>query len=159
MEIRPITAADYPQIAAIYVQGIATGNASFQTEAPTWKAWDSSHLPSCRIAAFEGNTMLGWAALSPVSSRCVYAGVAEVSVYIGDGQRGRGIGKILLQQLIEESEQASIWTLQAGIFPENAASIALHTRCGFRQVGYRERIGKMKATGAIPCSWSAAAKQ
>jgi L-amino acid N-acyltransferase YncA len=144
MEIKPIQEQDYPDIARIYLSGIATGNATFQTDAPSWKDWDSSHLQSCRIAAFEGNQMLGWAALTPVSSRCVYAGVAEVSVYVDESQRGKGVGKNLLNQLIKDSETAGLWTLQAGIFPENISSIKLHEQCGFRVIGYRERIGSMK---------------
>ena len=142
MEIKDIKAEHYPQIAEIYSQGIATGVATFQTEAPGWAAWNNSHLPNCRIAAFEDKQMAGWAALSPVSSRCVYAGVAEVSVYVAENFRGKGVGKLLLLQLIEESEQAGLWTLQSGIFPNNTGSIQLHKQCGFRQIGYREKIGK-----------------
>ena len=142
MEIKKIKAAHYTQIAAIYLQGIATGLATFQTEAPDWETWDKSHLPNCRIAAFENNQMAGWAALSPVSSRCVYTGVAEVSIYIAENFRGKGVGKILLSELIEESEAAGLWTLQSGIFSENKASIKLHEQCGFRIIGYREKIGK-----------------
>lgn len=144
MEIRPIREQHYPEITRIYLAGIATGNATFQADAPSWKDWDSSHLPSCRIAVFEGDNMLAWAALSPVSSRCIYAGVAEVSVYVDESARGKGIGKSILNQLIIESELAGLWTLQAGIFPENISSIKLHEACGFRLIGYRERIGKMK---------------
>ena len=143
MEIKSITADDYSQLALIYLQGIATGQATFQTEAPTLEEWDNSHLPHCRIAAFENDTMVGWAALTPVSSRCVYAGVAEVSVYVRDNQRKKGIGKLLLQRLIDESEKTGLWTLQAGIFPENNWSIKLHQSCGFRVIGVREKIGCM----------------
>lgn len=142
MEIRKIEEGYYPQVAAIYLQGIETGVATFQTEGTDWEAWDKSHLPNCRIAAFENNQMAGWAALSPVSSRCVYAGVAEVSIYIAEGFRGKGVGKLLLQKLIEESEATGLWTLQSGIFSENKASIKLHEHCGFRIIGYREKIGK-----------------
>lgn len=141
----------------IYRQGIATGNATFETDVPEWEKWDSSHRKDCRLVALErfGEdsselvvpleklTVLGWAALSPVSIRRVYAGVAEVSVYVSTAARGRGVGKALLQALVEESEGNGIWTLQAGIFPENTASISLHTSCGFRQVGIRRRIGKL----------------
>ena len=142
MEIVKIDAQHYPQVVAIYLQGIATGIATFQTEATEWEAWDKGHLPDCRIAAFEGSQMAGWAALSPVSSRCVYAGVAEVSIYIAEHFRGKGIGKYLLLKLIEESEAAGLWTLQSGIFSDNTASIKLHEQCGFRVIGYREKIGK-----------------
>jgi L-amino acid N-acyltransferase YncA len=143
MNIIKIEAHHYPQVADIYLQGIATGNATFQTEAATWEDWDKSHLQHCRLAAFVDNEMAGWAALSPVSSRCVYAGVAEVSIYISAKFRGRGIGKLLFTQLIKESEENNLWTLQSGIFPENVGSIKLHEACGFRQIGYREKIGKM----------------
>lgn len=142
MEIRKLQAEHYPQVAAIYLQGIATRLATFQTEATDWATWDSSHLLIGRIAAFENNDMVGWAALSPVSSRCVYAGVAEVSIYIADNYRGKGIGKALLLNLIEESEAEGLWTLQSGIFAENVSSIKLHEQCGFRMIGYREKIGK-----------------
>ena len=141
MEIVKIAPANYPQVADIYLQGIATGIATFQMEATDWETWNKSHLPNCRIAAFEGGQMAGWAALSPVSSRCVYAGVAEVSIYVGENFRGKGIGRYLLLKLIEESEAAGLWTLQSGIFAENKASIKLHEQCGFRIIGYREKIG------------------
>lgn len=136
-------AAVWPAVRAIYAEGIATGNATFETEVPAWAAWDAAHLPHCRLVAREGERVLGWAALSPVSGRCVYAGVAEVSVYAAADSRGRGVGKALLRALITASEQAGIWTLQAGIFPENEASLALHRACGFRRVGVRERIGEL----------------
>lgn len=142
MEIVKIGSTNYPQVADIYLQGIATGLATFQTEATDWETWDKSHLPNCRIAAFEDNQMAGWAALSPVSSRCVYAGVAEVSIYIAENFRGKGVGKYLLLKLIEKSEVAGLWTLQSGIFSDNTASIKLHEQCGFRVIGYREKIGK-----------------
>ncbi len=143
MDILKIEAHHYPQIAAIYLEGIATGNATFQTEAPDWETWDKNHLQHSRLAAFVEKDMAGWAALSPVSSRCVYAGVAEVSIYMADKFRGKGIGKVLFSQLIKESEDNGLWTLQSGIFPENIGSIKLHEACGFRQIGYRENIGKM----------------
>ena len=131
------------QVSVIYEDGIKTGNATFETAAPEWNSWDHSHLQQCRFVAFEDDKILGWAALSPVSGRCVYAGVAEVSVYINSEARGKGLGKQLLQKLIEESEVSNLWTLQAGIFPENIASIKIHEACGFRIVGKRERIGQM----------------
>jgi L-amino acid N-acyltransferase YncA len=137
-----IRTPDWEHVRAIYLEGIATGNATFETEPPTWERWDSGHLPHPRLAAREGETLLGWAVLSPVSARRVYAGVAEVSVYIAAAARGRGIGSSLLQALIDEAEQAGIWTLQAGIFPENAASLALFRRFGFRTLGVRERVGQ-----------------
>lgn len=141
MEIVKIESANYPQVADIYLQGISTGIATFQMEATDWETWNKSHLPNCRIAAFEGGQMAGWAALSPVSSRCVYAGIAEVSIYVAENFRGKYIGKSLLLKLIEESEAAGLWTLQSGIFAENKASIKLHEQCGFRIIGYREKIG------------------
>lgn len=143
MQIVTLTPEYYPQVDAIYLEGIATGNATFQTEGKTWKEWDSSHLRHSRLVAVEHGKVLGWAALSPVSSRCVYAGVAESSVYIAEKARGRGVGLALMQRLVTASEAAGIWTLQAGIFPENEASVRLHQKCGFRIVGTRERIGKM----------------
>ena len=143
MEITPLAAADWEAVRAIYLEGIATGNATFETAAPEWRAWDAGHVRTCRLAAREGGDLLGWAALSAVSGRCVYAGVAEVSIYVAAGARGRGIGGALLRSLVEASETEGIWTLQAGIFPENTASIELHRRCGFRIVGTRERLGCM----------------
>jgi phosphinothricin acetyltransferase len=135
---------DWPTVAAIYEEGIATGNATFQTAAPPWDDWDRGHRKDCRLVAKdESGTVVGWAALSPVSGRCVYAGVAEVSVYVAAAARGNGIGRKLLAMLVHESERAGLWTLQAGIFPENAASLAVHYECGFRMVGRRERIGQM----------------
>jgi L-amino acid N-acyltransferase YncA len=127
----------------IYGEGIATGNATFETELPSWEKWDSGHHKDCRQIARQGKQILGWAALSPVSARQVYTGVAEVSVYVAAAARGNGVGKALLQALIAESESHGIWTLQAGIFPENVGSIALHKSCGFREVGARQRVGKL----------------
>jgi len=127
----------------IYNSGIATKNATFQTEAPQWEAWDQSHRKDCRLVARVDNRIAGWAALSNVSNRCVYAGVAEVSIYIDSDYRGIGVGDLLMKQLILESEKQGIWTLQAGIFPENKASIALHLKNGFRILGVREKIGKL----------------
>jgi len=133
----------WEDVKRIFEEGIATGDATFQTSAPTWEEWDSSHLQSCRLIAVDDNKVTGWAALTPVSGRCVYSGVAEVSVYIAGEERGKGVGKLLLQTLIAESEKNNLWTLQAGIFPENTGSIKVHEACGFRLVGRRERIGKM----------------
>ena len=137
---------DWPAVEAIYREGIATGLATFETETPSWERWDAAHRPDCRLVVRAGERVLGWAALSPVSDRCVYAGVAENSIYIAAAARGRGIGKALLRALVEASEAAGIWTLQTGIFPENAASLALHQACGFRIVGIRERIGQLHGT-------------
>jgi L-amino acid N-acyltransferase YncA len=134
---------DWIVVRAIYEEGIATGHATFQTAAPTWEEWDAGHLRGCRLVATRADHVIGWAALSPVSSRCVYAGVAEVSVYVAADARGAGTGRHLLAALVAESEQHGVWTLQAGIFPENVASITAHERCGFRLVGRRERIGQM----------------
>lgn len=147
MDIRflPLATAHWPAVRAIYEQGIATGNATFQTEAPSWEAWDAAHLKHSRLVALDDNEqVLGWAALTPVSGRCVYAGVAEVSVYIAATAQSRGIGRQLLQALVTESEQNGIWTLQAGVFPENEPSIRLHQAAGFRLIGQRERIGQMR---------------
>ena len=143
MTIMPMTNAHWPAVKAIYEAGIATGNATFETQAPAWEAWDTAHLGHSRLVTVdEGGTVLGWAALSPVSSRCVYGGVAEISVYIAAEARGRGAGRQLLQALIADSEAHGIWTLQAGTFEENKASIGLHTQAGFRVIGHRERIGQ-----------------
>ena len=133
----------WDEVKRIYEEGIATGNATFQHQAPEWEEWNNGHFHESRIIAKEGEMILGWAALTPVSGRCVYAGVAEVSVYVSDKARGKGLGKQLLQKLIEESEANNIWTLQAGIFPENIASIKIHEASGFRILGTRERIGQM----------------
>jgi phosphinothricin acetyltransferase len=133
----------WERVRAIYAGGIGTGHATFETEAPGWERWDASHLRRCRLVALEGERIAGFAALSPVSAREVYAGVAEVSVYVGAEFRGRRVGRALLEALIRESEAAGVWTLQASIFPENAASVALHIACGFREVGRRERVGKL----------------
>ena len=130
------------EVRAIYSEGLATGDATFETEAPEWERWDASHLVCCRLVALEEARVAGWAALSPVSARKAYAGVAEVSVYVGARFRGIGLGRKLLSALVSESEAAGVWTLQASIFPENAASVALHLACGFREVGRRERIAR-----------------
>ena len=141
--IEDMTPNDWDAVRTIYLEGIATGNATFETEAPDYETWNRNHLNFARLVARANNGIVGWAALSPVSIRRVYAGVAEVSVYVAESARGFGVGRALLGSLIEESERNGIWTLQAGIFPENNASIALHETCGFRQVGARERIGAL----------------
>ena len=138
-----MTDEDWPGVREIYAEGIATGNATFETDVPDWMKWDGAHHRDCRLLVREDRRILGWAALSPVSPRKVYAGVAEVSIYVAASARGRGVGKALLKALIEASERSGIWTLQAGIFPENAASIQLHKSCGFREVGRRQRIGQL----------------
>jgi L-amino acid N-acyltransferase YncA len=135
--------ADWSTVRAIYLEGIATRQATFETQAPSWAAWDASHSSFARLVTREKETVVGWAALSPVSARKAYAGVAEVSVYIAESKRGTGFGRQLLEALISASEANGIWTLQAGMFPENAGSVALHRSCGFRDVGRRERIAKL----------------
>ena len=141
--IEQMTPQDWDAVRTIYLEGVATRNATFETEAPGWEKWERDHRRDCRLVARKGDRMVGWAALSPVSGRCVYAGVASLSIYVAEVARGQGVGKALLQALIAASEQQGIWTLEAGIFPENEASLALHTSCGFRMVGRRERIGQM----------------
>ncbi|HZN74203.1 MAG TPA: GNAT family N-acetyltransferase [Micromonosporaceae bacterium] len=142
--IRPMTEADAAAVLAIYQSGIETGNATFETAAPEWAAFDRSRLADHRLVATDPVTeqVIGWAALSAVSDRCVYAGVAEDSVYVHDVARGRGVGLALMRELVESSERGGIWTLQTGIFPENVASVALHEKVGFRIVGRRERLGQ-----------------
>lgn len=134
---------DWEQVRLIYLEGIATGHATFEEDAPTWAKWNAGHLSECRIVARSGDTVRGWAALSRVSNRKVYEGVAEISIYVGGNSRGEGLGRRLLTALVAAAEKHGLWTLQAGIFPENKASIDLHRSCGFREVGKRERIGKM----------------
>src|SRR5690554_2897869 len=142
MMIRNLLPSDWDDVKLIYEKGIATGNSTFQTSAPSWDEWDSSHLAACRIVAEVAGKVVGWAALSPVSSRCVYAGVAEVSVYIDPAFSGKGIGLTLLNELVTLSEAEGIWTLQAGVFPENFGSLRIHEKAGFRTIGFREKIGK-----------------
>ncbi len=142
LDIRSLVKRDWPDVERIYKAGILTGSATFEITTPTWAKWDQNHLEHSRWVADNGK-VLGWVALSPVSDRCVYGGVAEVSVYIDPKERGKGIGKMLLTKVIESSESNGIWTLTAGMFPENAGSIALHEKCGFRKIGYREKIGKL----------------
>lgn len=142
--IDPMSPADWPEVRQIYAEGIATGNATMESEPPSWEAWDRAHRPDCRLVAREAGPVLGWAALSSVSERCAYGGVAEVSVYVAAVVRGKGIGAALLEQLVRASEEAGLWTLQAGIFPENTASLSIHQRCGFRVVGVREKLGRLR---------------
>jgi len=144
-KIRKMLNEDWSAVRAIYCEGLATGQATFETAAPSWERWNSNHLPLARLIAtdYDGNGVAGWAALSPVSTRSVYSGVAEVSVYVAQENRGQGVGKALLERLVEETEKHDIWTLQASIFPENTPSIAIHKACGFREVGIRESIGKL----------------
>ena len=134
---------DWPAVKSIYQEGIATGNATFEAESPDWEQWDKHHLRDCRLVVKSAEEIIGWFALSPVSNRCVYKGVAEGSLYVKSSARGQGVGKALLMAAVEESERLGFWTLQSGVFPENAASIAMQKACGFRQVGIREKIGCM----------------
>ncbi|MBN9299373.1 MAG: N-acetyltransferase [Filimonas sp.] len=143
MKISNLLMEHWDAVKAIYESGIATGNATFQTTAPGWEEWNQGHTQECRLVAIDNGNVIGWAAVTPVSGRCVYAGVGEVSVYIHPDTRGKGVGNMLLKALIQLSEENNFWTLQAGIFPENTASIYLHKKNGFRQVGFREKIGKM----------------
>jgi L-amino acid N-acyltransferase YncA len=144
MRIEPLETRDWPDVAAIYREGIAGGLATFETEVPSWPEWDAAHLRSCRLVARQGGVVLGWAALCAVSRRQCYAGVAEASVYVRTDAQRHGVGRALLERLIQESEAAGIWTLQGVTFAENAASLGLQMACGFRVVGRRERIGRLK---------------
>ena len=143
MELRDLRPCDWPEVARIFEEGIRTGNATFETQVPSWEEWDAAHLPEHRLVAERDGRVVGWIALVPVSPRECYAGVAEVSAYVGEEARGEGVGTALLRALIETSERGGIWTLETGVFPENAASLALLQRFGFRIVGTRERIGRM----------------
>ena len=141
--IEPMTAGDWEQVRAIYEEGIRSGNATFETSAPSWEQWDKAHLPFCRLVARNRGAMVGWAALSPVSARKAYAGVAEASVYVSESAQGKGVGTALQEELTRQSEAHGIWTLQGVVFPENTASLALLKRFGFREVGRRERISQL----------------
>ena len=143
VEIRAMAPADWPAVEAIFVEGIATGDATFETAPPSWDEFDAGRLPGHRLVAVEDGRVVGWVALSPTSSRECYAGVVEHSVYVAEDARGRGIGRALMEALIESTEAAGVWTIETGIFPENAASLALHERIGFRIVGRRERIAQL----------------
>lgn len=142
-ELRPLTENHWIEVREIYLAGIASGQATFETAAPSWEDWDKRHLKFARIVAIVSDDVSGWAALAPVSPRAAYAGVAEVSVYVAPDYRGQGLGHTLLEALIRESEEGGIWTLQASIFLENEPSIRLHRSCGFREVGWRERISQL----------------
>jgi L-amino acid N-acyltransferase YncA len=142
VDLRPLTEDDWAAVADIYWDGMRDGLATFETEVPSWETWDAAHLPEHRLVAELLGEIVGWAALSPASSRRCYAGVAENSVYVARAARGRGVGRALLQRLLGDADAAGIWTIQTSIFPENRASLALHERCGFRVVGTRERIAR-----------------
>jgi phosphinothricin acetyltransferase len=142
VEVETMRRSDWSDVADIFRHGLATGHASFETDVPDYPAWDAAHLSEPRLVARLEGAVVGWAALSPVSERCVYGGVAEDSVYVAPEHGRRGIGRLLLTELVRRAEEAGIWTVQAGIFPENEASLALHEQCGFRVVGRRERLGR-----------------
>jgi L-amino acid N-acyltransferase YncA len=142
VEVGPMSAGDWPDVRRIYEDGIATGRATFETQAPSWEAWDAAHRPECRFVARRAGAVVGWIALSAVSRRSVYRGVAEVSVYVGAEARGAGVGRALFETLIPASEAAGIWTVQAGVMADNEPSLRLHERAGFRRVGVRERFGR-----------------
>jgi phosphinothricin acetyltransferase len=140
--VRDLRPEDWPAVRGIYEDGIRSGNATFETETPSWEAWDAAYT-ELRLVAERDGAVVGWAALSSYSSRCCYRGVGEVSVYVGEAARGRGVGRVLLEQLVERSEQEGYWTLTAGVFPENEASLHLHRACGFRELGVHERLGEL----------------
>ena len=151
-EIRPMAPGDADAVLRIYGEGIATGHATFESTTPSWPEFDAGKLDAPRLVAVDDGEILGWAALSPVSSRCVYGGVGEMSVYVAEAARGRGAGRALLEAMVEASEAAGIWMLQAGIFPENEGSIALHERCGFKPLGRLEGLGRM-GYGPLAGQW------
>jgi L-amino acid N-acyltransferase YncA len=142
-KVRPLKRQDWPAVAAIYCEGIAGRLATFETAVPTWEEWDAAHLPEHRFVAELDGAIAGWVALTPYSRRSVYRGVADESVYVAEAARGRGVGRVLLEAVVESGRAGGLWTLQAGIFPENEASLALHRAVGFREVGVRERIGQL----------------
>jgi L-amino acid N-acyltransferase YncA len=143
MELAPMRLEDWPAVRTIYEAGIATGDATFETTAPDWAAWDAAHLADHRLVAHLDGRVAGWTALAPVSDRCAYVGVAEDSIYVAPEVQGRGVGRALLAAVVASAEQAGIWTIQTGIFPENRPSMRLHKACGFRVVGVRERLGQL----------------
>ena len=146
LEVRPLVRSDWPAVAAIFAEGIATGDATFETDVPTWEAWDARHRPEHRFVAELDGEVAGWIAVVPYSSRAVYGGVGEESVYIAEHARGRGVGRALLSRVVDSARAGGLWTLQAGVFPENEASLALHRSLGFREVGVRERLGQLDDT-------------
>jgi L-amino acid N-acyltransferase YncA len=141
--VRELRHEDWPEVARIFAEGIATRNATFETEVPSWEDWNRTHLSEHRLVAESDSEVVGWIALAPVSSRCCYDGVAEISAYVAETARGHGVGTALLERVIAGTERAGVWTLETGVFPENEASLALLKRFGFREVGLRERIGKL----------------
>ena len=143
LEVRDLRPGDWPEVARVYREGIETGNATFETEVPSWEEWDAAHLPAHRFVAERDGGVVGWVALLPVSSRECYSGVAEVSTYVSEGARSQGVGRELLTAAIQSSERGGVWTLQTSVFPENEASMRLLRRFGFREVGVRERIGRL----------------
>ena len=143
VRVRELVPSDWPAVSRIYAEGIATRNATFETGVPSWTEWDRGHLAEHRFVAVDNAAVVGWIALAPVSSRCCYADVAEVSAYVAEAARGRGVGTALLEQLVAGTEATGIWTLETGVFSENEASLALLKRSGFREVGVRERIGQL----------------
>jgi L-amino acid N-acyltransferase YncA len=143
LEIRPLLASDWPAVEAIYAEGVATRNATFETATPTFEEFDSSHHADHRLVAVENGSVLGWVVLAPTSSRACYAGVAENSVYVAADARGRGVGRALMEAMVESAASGGVWSIQAGMFPENAASVALHESLGFRLVGRFERIAQL----------------
>ncbi len=152
LEVRMLAAEHWPAVERIYRQGIATGHATFESETPTWDRFDAARLPDQRVVVLDGDRVVGWAAASGVSDRCVYAGVVEHSVYVAAEAARRGVGRTALAALVASTEAAGIWTIQSGVFPENAASLALHAALGFRVVGVRERVGRM-TYGPLAGQW------
>ena len=153
MNIKLMKSSHWPDVKKIYQDGIKTGQATFEKEPPgSWGEWSRKHLAECSLVCQEGDQLLGWAAISPVSQRCIYQGVGEVSVYVSEENRGMGVGEVLLKELINISEKEGIWTLQAGIFPENESSLQLHKKLGFQEVGLRTKIGKM-SYGPMAGKW------